>query len=151
MQKAVFFSGAGTVYAAGCSRRDDLEVYTETLAALRFLARRGFALVLVTNERQEYKSFVSQLKDKSFPILHFNPCEDELGVFVEMHDISLSDSYFVTDRLLPKVLVQSCSLVLVLSGQGVCTLATLDEKNGFRLRDVCKDIYAAAFSIALEK
>ena len=65
MQRAVFFSGRGTVFAQDFTDRDEIELYTQTLPALRFLHRRGYFLVLVSEERREYKKFLSLLKDKS--------------------------------------------------------------------------------------
>lgn len=150
MQRAVFFSGLGTVYSKDCTGKGEIELYTQTLPALRFLQRRGYLLVLVTSERQEYRHFLSLLKDRALPVLHFLQGEDELGSFATAKDIDLSQSFYVTDGHYLKPFTNSeCRLILVLSGQGFETLAGLNKKDLDNLHDVCKDVYAAAFSLAL--
>lgn len=151
MQKALFFSGVGTVYSAANTRREEIEIYPETLPALRFLVRRGFRLVLVTSEYWEYKSFIAQLKDKSFQVLQYNPGEEPLPDFVSQRGLRLEESYYITDGIFLKWFsAWGCPIILVLSGKGCCTVAAYENKEITGLVDVCKDIYAAAFSIALK-
>lgn len=150
MHRAVFFSGAGTTYTAINSRREESEIYPETLPALRFLARRGFVLVLVTTEHQEYKNFLAQLKDKSLAVLHYNPSDEDLADFARERELGLKECFFVTDGLALKLFQNTaCQQILVLSGKGVQSLAAFQNGELAGLSDVCKDIYAAAFSIAL--
>jgi len=150
MHKAVFFSGVGTIYTTTRMRGEEIEIYPETLPALRFLARRGYSLVLVTNERQEYKNFVAQLKDKSLTVLHYSSGEEELLRFAELRELNLKESFFVTDGLsLKSFQTAGCQQILVLSGKGVQTLSAFQNKHLLEFSDVCKGIYAAAFSIAL--
>lgn len=145
MQKAVFFSGVGTSYCCREQGKDELEVYPETLPALRFLARRGFIPVLVTPHRQEYKWFVSAIKDKSFPLLHWDTVED-FPEFNIKNQISLPESFLITDGLYLNTFQKyGLKIILVLSGRGFCTYNQCE--NGYS--DVCKNIYAAAFSAAL--
>lgn len=151
MHKAVFFSGAGTIYTVSSSRREDSEIYPETLPALRFLARRGFILVLVTGEHQEYKNFLAQLKDKSLAVMHCNPNEEDPSSFARAREIDLLESFFVTDGLHLKLFQSTdCRQILVLSGKGVQTFSAFQNGELAGLSDVCKDIYAASFSMALK-
>lgn len=150
MQKAVFFSGTGTAYSGGGSLREGLEVYSATWPALRFLNRRGYTLVHVTPEWQEYKSLISSSKDKTISIIHYNSDEQSLNQFPEYNGINLHESYLITDGLSLKIFQGSgCRIILVLTGRGFCTLTAQEEKEISVFSDVCKDIYAAAFSIAL--
>lgn len=145
MLKAVFFSGAGTTYHYQNQGREGLELYPETLPALRLLARRGFVLVLATPQRQEYKWFISSIKDKSINPYHWD-IEEDLAGFMDKNNFSIADSCLITDGMYSQTFL-TCGgkVILVLSGRGFCTLANHD--NGYS--DVCKDIYAAAFSAAL--
>ena len=151
MSKAIFFLGCGTAYLTNNSVKRNLEIYPETLPALRFLARRGYQLVLVTSEFQEYKLLLAVLKDKSLPLLHWNGREEDLEAFLEENAINLMESYFVTDsRYLQEALSQgSWQTILVLTGKGVDTLQKLGSQQLEKIADICKDIYAAAISIVL--
>lgn len=150
MQKAVFFTGIGTAYSGAGTLRDGLEVYSATMPALRFLNRRGYTLVLVTPEWHEYKTFMGAIKDKSLPIIHFNTDEENLLQFIENNGISIKESYLITDGLCLKIFQGiGCRIILVLSGRGFCTLTSQEQKEIPWFSNVCKDLYAAAFSIAL--
>ncbi len=148
MQKAVFFSGQGTVYTMAGANKENPELYAETLPALRFLHRRGFILVLVTKEHQEYKSFVNLLKDRSLPVQYFSTAEDELHRFAYHNRLTLEQSVFVTDGMNLELFLKACPVILVLTGRGFCTLEDCETYGRPVFRDVCRDIYAAAFSIA---
>jgi hypothetical protein len=148
--KAIFFSGCGTSYTVNNTVKRSLEIYPATLPALRFLGRRGYLLVLVTSEFQEYQLLQTGLKDKSLSVLYWNGQKEELDALVEKNSINLSDSYFVTDSdYLQKVLFFDWQTILVLTGKGVATLQKLDVQQLEKVADICKDIYAAAISIAL--
>ncbi len=151
MSKAIFFSGCGTAYLTNNSVKRNLELYPETLPALRFLARRGYLLVLVTSEFQEYKLLQAVLKDKSLALLHWNGREEDLDCFLEENTINLKESYFVTDsRFLQEALYQGgWQIILVLTVKGVDTLEKLGSSQLEKITDICKDIYAAAISIVL--
>lgn len=151
MSKAIFFSGCGTACVTNNSVKRNLEIYPETLPALRFLARRGYQLVLVTSEFQEYKLLRAVLKDKAISLLYWNGRTEDLNSFLEKHAINLRESYFVTDsRYLQETLSQgSWQIILVLTGQGVDTLQKLGAPQLEKVTDICKDIYAAAISIVL--
>ncbi|MDX9872886.1 MAG: hypothetical protein RBT41_10780, partial [Clostridia bacterium] len=64
MKKAVFFSGSGTVYSRDERQNKRIELYPDTVSALRFLSRRGYELVLLTSGYYEFKRFRTALKDK---------------------------------------------------------------------------------------
>jgi len=151
MSKAIFFSGCGTAYLTNNSVKRNLEIYPETLPALRFLARRGYQLVLVTPDFQEYKLLLAVLKDKTLPLLHWNGRAEDLDSFLEENVINLQESYFVTDsRYFQEALNQdSWQTILVLTGKGVDTLQKSSAQQLKMITDICKDIYAAAISIAL--
>jgi len=151
MCKAIFFSGCGTAYLTNNSVMRDLEIYPETLPALRFLARRGYQFVLVTSEFQEYKLLQAVLKDKTLPLLHWNGREEDLDSFLEENAIKMRGSYFVTDSRYPQeaLYLDSWQTILVLTGKGVDTLQKLSAQQLAKITDICKDIYAAAISIAL--
>jgi len=151
MCKAIFFSGCGTAYLTNNSVMRDLEIYPETLPALRFLARRGYQFVLVTSEFQEYKLLQAVLKDKTLPLLHWNGREEDLDSFLEENAIKMRGSYFVTDSRYPQeaLYLDSWQTILVLTGKGVDTLQKLSAQHLAKITDICKDIYAAAISIAL--
>lgn len=147
MKRAIFFSGVGTAYTSSKATKEEMEIYPETLHALRFLARRGYLLVLVTLQRQEYRWLRGMLKDKTIPVYFFQVGEEDGPTFFQQHEIDIPKSYFITDGLYLKTFQKlKCKNILVLSGRGVRTLESIEKTN---LVDVCKDIYAAAMSIAL--
>jgi len=151
MSKALFFSGCGTAYLTNNGVKRKIEIYPETLPALRFLARRGYRLVLVTPEFLEYKLLQAELKDKTLPLLQWNGREEELDAFLEKNKIKICESFFVTDK---RYLQEALSfgygqIILVLTGKGVDTLQKLEAQQLEKIMDICKDIYAAAISIAL--
>ena len=149
MQKAIFFAGSGTAYKIVEAEQKLLEVYPETIPALRFLTRRDFLLVLVTPEYQEYRKMLLSLKDKAITVYHWDIVKEELTGFVHANDINLEESYFITDgQYLKKLQNSGCKTILVLSGMGCCLLDKLADEELKSLSDVCKDIYAAAFSVA---
>lgn len=152
MQKAIFFSGPGTAYTGLDLRRETLELYPETLPALRFLGRRGFILILVTPEHQEFKWFASALKTKTLSLLHWDVNKNDLDSFVKKHRINMEESYFITDGLyLKNFQNRGCKIILVLSGRGFYTLDSQEYKDFQGFMDVCKNIYAAVFNVALSK
>ncbi len=152
MQKAIFFAGCGTAYKTEVAQQKVFEVYPETIPALRFFTRRGFILVLVTPEYQEYRKLLVSLKDKSLSVYHWDIVKEELASFVRTNCINLDDSYFITDgQYLRKMQNTGCKIILVLSGMGFCQLDTLEAGEVQGLSDVCKDIYSAAFSVALSR
>lgn len=154
MEKAIFFSGYGTSYCyeKNNSMRRNLELYPETLPALRFLFRRGYLLVLLTPELQEYKAFLSCLKDKTVKVQYWNGCEEDLDALIEKHFLNIQDCYFITDGYyLQEYLPLRWHTILVLTGKGVSTLDLLDPPQLEKIYDICKDIYAAAISIAIHK
>lgn len=150
MAKAIFFSGCGTSYTLNNTARRNLEIYPETLPALRFLGRRGYLLVLVTPEFQEYQLLQTSLKDKTLSLVYWNGREEELAALLQEKAINLPDSYFITDqRYLQELLFLDWQTILVLTGKGVDTLQKLERQQLEKVVDICKDIYAAAISIAL--
>ncbi|MCR4441158.1 MAG: hypothetical protein QHH10_03245 [Peptococcaceae bacterium] len=151
MEKAIFFSGEGTAFRGTIKTSDCLELYPETLPALRLLARRGFGLFLVTPQYQEYRWFKAALKDKTLPLGHFDPEKTGAACWGEVHSLDWGESYYITDgRYLKLFAAWSCKIILVLSGCGVSTLASAGSDLQL-FADVCKDIYAAAFSAAAGK
>jgi len=152
MRKAIFISGCGTAYTSIDASRENPELYPETLWALRFLNRRDFLLVLVTPEFQEYKWLVSALKDKTIAIFHWDMGKIDLDYFADIYDINIEESYFITDGLYQKFFQEKgCKIVLVLTGRGVQTLNSKQSKDLSEYADISKNIYAAAFSVALDK
>lgn len=152
MRKAVFITGYGTAYTCHEKERETLELYPETLWALRFLSRRGFLPVLATPDFQEYKWLLSALKDKTVSVLHWDTARDDLDQFMERHGIGAEGSYLITDgTCIKSPLAKRCRVILVLTGRGVQTLNSKEYKEVPDCRDVCKNIYAAAFSIALDR
>lgn len=151
MSKALFFSGCGTAYTTHNTVKRMMEIFPETLPALRFLARRGYGLVLVTSEFKEYKLLQNGLKDKTMPLLYWNGREEVLPDFLAENKFDLRKSYFVTDgrNLQEALCLGEWQIILVLTGIGVDTLQKLDFAQLQKINDVCKDIYAAAISIAL--
>lgn len=150
MAKAIFFPGCGTAYTASNTVKRNLEIYPETLPALRFLGRRGYLLVLVTPEFQEYKLLQSGLKDKTLSLAYWNGREADLDVLLEEKGINLGESYLVTDsRYLQELLFLGWQTILVLTGKGVDTLQKLEAQQLEKVADICKDFYAAAISITL--
>jgi len=149
MQKAIFFAGYGTAYKTVEAEQKLLEVYPETIPALRFLSRRNFAPVLVTPEYQEYRKLIASLEDKALSVYHWDIGREELTTFVDANDMNLEESYFITDgQYLKKMQNTGCKIILVLSGMGCCLLDKLAVEEVTGISDVCKDIYAAAFSVA---
>jgi hypothetical protein len=152
MEKAIFFCGCGTSYAAGNARNKSLEIFPETLPALRFLGRRGYLLVLVTPEFQDYKLFQTGLKDKSLKLEYWNGVAEDLESVLEEKAINLQESYFLTDgTFLQELLHLGWKTILVLTGKGIYTLHNLTVCQVEEMDDICKDIYAAAISIAIKK
>ncbi|MGI6587578.1 MAG: hypothetical protein ACOX2N_02080 [Peptococcia bacterium] len=150
MGKAIFFSGCGTSYAVNNTVKRSLEIYPATLPALRFLGRRGYLLVLVTPEFQEYQLLQTGLKDRTLSLVYWNGYKEDLNVLVEEKAINLRESYFITDhRYLQEFLFFDWQTILVLTGKGVATLQKLDRSQLEKVADICKDIYAAAIRIAL--
>lgn len=149
MKKVIFFSGLGTAYTGRDTPQIGIDLYPETLSALRFLSRRGFHLALVTPERQEYKNFLSFVKDKALNITYCSGWEKDIIKLSNDMEISLKESLFITDGLYLQTFSQlGVKIILVLSGQGFCTLDSREgDFEGFG--DICKNIYAAAFSAAL--
>ena len=154
MEKAIFFSGCGTAYSVGTDNftKKKLELYPETVPALRFLHRRGYLTVLISPELQEYKLFQSSLKDKTLMPEYWNGREEDLDILLEEQFINVQESYFVTDgSYLQEWLQLGWQKILVLTGKGVATLDSLETEQLKKICDVCKDIYAAAISIAIHK
>lgn len=154
MNKAVFISGLGTAYAYSMDEGSEqvLEVYPETLPALRFLRRRGFCLVLITSDRQEFKNFLSCSKDKTLELSHWNGEIEELNRLLAEKDIDLQESCLITDGPFIKLLAgMGCRVLLVLTGKGVCTLNSCDLSEDYAVADICKNIYSAAFSVVLNR
>lgn len=150
MKKAIFFSGDGTAYKCSDSCFSEKEIYPETLPALRFLARRGFMLVLVTPDRQEYKWFKRYLRNKTLNLMHCSTEIKNLLAFIEEYSICLDKSYYISDGLyLKKFQDIKCNKILVLSGRGVKTLGQTNADSLREFADICRDIYSAAYSIAL--
>ena len=149
MQKAIFFAGCGTAYNTVGAEQKILEVYPETIPALRFLTRRDFILVLITPDYREYRKLLVALKDKALSACHWDIVKEELADFVRKNEINLEESYFITDgKYLKKLQNNGCKIILVLSGRGCYLLDKLTGEEIQGLADVCKDIYAAAFSVA---
>jgi histidinol phosphatase-like enzyme len=154
MEKAIFFSGCGTSYffENDIAVQRNLELYPETLPALRFLSRRGYLLVLIAPEVQEYKAFQNSLKDKTITLKYWNGREEDLEALLAEHLLNLQESYFITDgRYLQEYLSFGWQTILVLTGKGVSTLDSLEPRQLEKVCDVCKDFYAAAISIAIHK
>lgn len=150
MRRAVFFPGQGTVYSGANENQDGLEFYPETLPAFRFLARRGFDLILVTPDYQELRLIRAALKDKKLLLYHWNTSRMDFSAFLEKYRISEEESYFITDGLyLKHFMNKTCKIILVLSGRGFDTLTSVPDPGGFA--DICKNIYAAAFSVTMNK
>jgi hypothetical protein len=154
MGKAIFFSGCGTSYFCennSCVKKN-LEMYPEVLPALRFLSRRGYLPVLITPELQEYRLFQSSLKDKTITLQYWNGREEDLDALLEEHFINLQECFFITDgKYLQDFLPLGWQTILVLTGKGVSTLDCLETWQLEKVCDICKDIYAAAISIAIQK
>lgn len=152
MEKAIFFCGCGTSYSVGNTLKRSLEIFPETLPALRFLGRRGYLLVLVTPEFQDYKLFQTNLKDKTIKLEYWNGLADDLDSVLGGKLINLQESYFLTDgTYLQELLHLGWKTILVLTGKGVYTLHNLDVRQIEEVSDICKDIYAAAISIVINK
>ncbi|MGI6607035.1 MAG: hypothetical protein ACOX2X_08345 [Peptococcia bacterium] len=154
MEKAIFFSGYGTsyFYKNDSLVKRNLELFPETLPALRFLSRRGYLLVLTAPEMQEYKAFQSCLKDKRITVQYWNGREEDVDALIEKHFLNIQDCFFITDgHYLQEYLPLGWQTILVLTGKGVSTLDILDPPQLEQIYDICKDIYAAAISIAIHK
>lgn len=150
MRKVIFIAGCGTAYGCHETGRDEIEVYPETLAALRFLERRNLILILATPSTKEYRQFLSSLKDK-ITLYHWDTNKVEIGEFRKLHGLVKNECIFITDGLyLKSFLHPGCKVLLVLSGRGLQTLASAqEEKEDKPFDDVAKDIYAAVFSALL--
>lgn len=154
MEKAIFFSGFGTsyFYENDSLVKRNLELYPETLPALRFLSRRGYLLVLITPDMQEYKAFQTSLKDKTMMLQYWNGREEDIDALIEKHFLNIQDCFFITDgHYLQEYLPLGWQTILVLTGKGVSTLDILETTQLAHICDICKDIYAAAISIAIHK
>lgn len=150
MKKAIFISGYGTAYRCSDFSVCENEIYPDTLPALRFLARRGFMLVLVTPDRQEYKWFKRYLRNKTLNLMHCFCEVKNILDFIEEYSIDLEKSYYISDGLYLKRFQDiNCNKILVLSGRGVNTLGQFNAENLREFTDICRDIYSAAFSVAL--
>lgn len=150
MRKVIFFPGIGTTYSLSKEQKNSIDIYPETIPALRFLSRRGYEFVLITSEYCEFNKFRSALKDKNIPLYYLNLEKTSLALFNERHMISDEESCFITDGLyLKHFLDKKIRVILVLSGNGFFTLSALNTNENEQLADICKNIYAAAFSIAL--
>lgn len=151
MRKVIVIAGCGTAYGCPETGREEIEVYPETLAALRFLERRNYALVLATPSTKEYKQFMSSLKDKTLKLRHWDLSRLEAGEFRKLHGLEKDECIFITDGLYLKNFAETDGKVLlVLSGKGLQTLASAQEdKDRAPFDDVAKDIYAAVFSALL--
>lgn len=146
----IFFPGIGTTYSLSKEQKNSIDIYPETIPALRFLSRRGYEFVLITTEFGEFNKFRSALKDKNIPLYYLNLEKTSLAQFNERHMISDEESCFITDGLyLKHFLDRKLRIILVLSGNGFFTLSALNSNEDEQLADICKNIYAAAFSIAL--
>lgn len=156
MKKVIFFSGEGTSYRKEKGNGDTgvIEIYPETLPALRFMVRRGFTPVLVTSEYWEIQAFQKIIKDQTLSLDYWHFSEGGLAGFLKEKRIDAKQSYFITDnnsRAMVYFQKCGCKIILVLSGKGFHTLQYMDARQVANLTDVCKDIYAAAISIAIEK
>ncbi len=152
MNKAAFFSGPGTAYAYAIKDGGErtLEVYPETLPALRFLKRRGFILILITSDRQAFRNFLGCIKDKTLELSCWNGEMEELNRLLQKKEIDIKESCIITDGPYLKLLGDmGCRIFLVLTGTGVCTLNSFDFSEGLGVTDICKNIYSAAFSITM--
>lgn len=150
MRKVIFFPGIGTAYSLSKEQKNSIDIYPETVPALRFLSRRGYEFVLITSDYSEFRKFRTALKDKNIPLFNLNLEKTSLPLFAQRHTISCAESVLITDGLyLKQFLERQFRIILVLSGNGVCTLSALNGNTDEQLADICKNIYAAAFSIAL--
>lgn len=151
VKKAVFFSGHGTVYTYAGSDADDMEIYPESLHALRFLQRRGFLLVLLTPDINEYRYFKNSQKDKNLNIYHVKGGEDGIRRFIWENDIDVCKSYYITDSVYINIFHRlGIKIILTLTGKGYFTYNELDNKEMNVFMDVCKNIYAAAFRVVFD-
>lgn len=150
MRKVIFFPGIGTVYSLSKEQKHSIDIYPETVPALRFLACRGYEFVLINSDYSEFRKFRTALKDKNIPLFNLNLEKTSLPLFIQRHMISREESVLITDGLyIKQFLEKQLRVILVLSGNGVCTLSALNGNVDGHLADICKNIYAAAFSIAL--
>ncbi|PKM90962.1 MAG: hypothetical protein CVU87_00130 [Firmicutes bacterium HGW-Firmicutes-12] len=150
MIKVIFFPGMGTLYSVSRDKKETIEIYPEAISALRFLSRRGYELVLLTPEYSEYKRFRAAVKDKTLSLHNFNPEKNDLSAFMEKQMISEEESFLITDGLYWKYFQNTkARIILILSGAGFCTLAGLEDDANEYFKDICKNIYAAAFSVAI--
>jgi hypothetical protein len=150
MIKVIFFPGVGTLYSVPRDKKETIEIYPEAISALRFLSRRGYELVLLTSEYSEFKRFRMAVKDKTLPLHSFNPDKNDLSAYMKRQMISEEESFLITDGLYWKHFQNTkARIILILSGGGFCTLAGLDGDASEYFTDICKNIYAAAFSVAL--
>jgi hypothetical protein len=149
MQKAIFFAGCGTAFQNEGPEQRGWVVYPETLPALRFVTGRGFLAVLVTPNYSEYQRLVADLQGKALTVYHWDIAKNELVDFIRHNDINLAESYFITDgQHLETMQKTGCKIILVLSGRGCDYLDNMESDTLNSLADVCRDIYAAAFSVA---
>jgi histidinol phosphatase-like enzyme len=152
MNEAIFFSGCGTAYTLSNNTKRNLEIYPETLPALRFLEKKGYLPVLVTADFTEYKLLQSVLKDNTIRLEYWSGSEDELDDLLEKWSINIEKSYFLTDGVnLQELQPLGWKTILVLTGNGVNTLNSMDVRQLEKILDICKDIYAAAISVVMNK
>lgn len=148
MRKAVFFSGHGTVYSYERNDTGGMQIYPETMHALRFFQRRGFVLVLLTSDGCEYRNFKSLLKDKTLNLYQLKGGEDNIRKFISEHNIDISKSYYISDGIYINIFHRlGIKVLLVLTGKGFFTYNAMNSTEMGVILDVCKDIYAAAFRV----
>jgi len=149
MRKAIFFAGEGTAWRICGQARESFELYPETIPALRFLSNRDFFLVLMTPDQREYEWLLEALGKEAAALSCWDTAQETLDVFAQKNGIAIEKSYFITDgSCLDRIEKNTGNIILVLSGTGFNTLSALGEKESGGFADVCRDIYAAAFSVA---
>ncbi|MDD2402636.1 MAG: hypothetical protein PHI90_06435 [Clostridia bacterium] len=157
MEKAIFFSGYGTSYVYSnndnkANVKKSMEIFPETISALCFLEKRGYLLVLVTPDFMEYELIKNKLKDKIIKLEYWNTKEDELDKLLKKRYINMQESFYLTDGyLFQDVLHFGWKTILVLTGKGVDVLNSLEPYQLNSICDICKDIYAAAISVVVNK
>jgi hypothetical protein len=83
---------------------------------------------------------------------YWSGSEDELDDLLEKWSINIEKSYFLTDGVnLQELQPLGWKTILVLTGNGVNTLNSMDVRQLEKILDICKDIYAAAISVVMNK
>lgn len=150
MKRAVFFAGLGTVYSQQAGPKKQIELYPDTVSALKFLDRRGYELILLSSGYYEYKRFCTALKDKSIRLAHLNPEKNDLRTYLLNNNLDAERSFLITDgSYLQTFLKYRTQIILVLTGEGLFTLGCWADKENECFADICKNFYAAALSVAL--